>query len=121
MRGGFGFALVLVMAPSPCCCAPRPWPADAASWSSAEVGREGKRGWPERVARGAAARRRVGTKPSPEHVYTVTSYACSSPTIGGDGACRCQVNPKIQGNSGVVMAARAGRGRIGRPGLRLLV
>src|SRR5215510_14073722 len=53
MRGGFGFALVLVMAPSPCCCAPRPWPADAASRSSAEVGREGKRGWPERVARGS--------------------------------------------------------------------
>src|SRR5262245_10997196 len=53
MRGGFGFALVLVTAPSPCCCAPRPWPADAASWSSAEVGREGKRGWPERVARGS--------------------------------------------------------------------
>src|SRR5262245_66196407 len=68
MRGGFGFALVLVMAPSPCCCAPRPWPADAASWSSAEVGREGKRGWPERVARESCR--------APEGGYETLPGAC---------------------------------------------
>src|SRR5262245_36621616 len=75
---------------------------------------KGNAAGPKELLGGAAARRRVGTKPSPEHVDMITSYACSSPTIGGDGACRCQVNPKIQRNSGLVMAARAGRGRIGR-------
>src|SRR5215467_12354481 len=77
---------------------------------------KGNAAGPKELLGGAAARRKVGTKPSPEHFDTITSYACSPPIIGGDAARRCQVNPKIQGNSGLVMAARTGRGRIGRPG-----
>src|SRR5262245_64288114 len=60
---------------------------------------KGNAACPKELLGGAAARRKVGTKPSPEHIDTITSYACSSPTIGGDAARRCQVNPKIQGNS----------------------
>src|SRR5262249_1924473 len=41
------------------------------------------------------------------------SYFFRSPTIGGDGPPRCQVNPKIQANS---EAGRGGRPRLYRIG-----
>ncbi len=62
-------------------------------------------------------RRRVDRKPSPE-ISIDPSYAFAR-IIGGDGAPRCQVNPKIQGNSALGSNWRdAPSGESGRPAAR---
>src|SRR5512145_1522999 len=113
MRGGLGFALV--MAPSPFVVPPahnppmrhygrvQRWTGKGNTAAPREPPRAG--GWVRNPPRG--------------YVDAMLRTPISSQTIGGDGSRQCQVNPKIQANSGAAMAGSAHPGRIGSPACAL--